>query len=75
MAFDPSIVCEVDRFRSVYCYVGLLEVRLLVSFPSCSVFVVCKAPVVLLTSVKRCLLKVSVPAFQSQSLKIVCTVG
>ena len=29
----------------------------------------------LLTSVKRRLLQVSVPAFQSQSLKIVCTVG
>ena len=28
-----------------------------------------------LTSVKRRLLQVSVPAFQSQSLKIVCSVG
>ena len=46
MGFDPSIVSQVGRFRSVYCSVGLLEVRLLISFPFFFVEVVCKAPVV-----------------------------
>ena len=63
VGFDLSII---SRIR-------LLEVRLSVSFLSwISRFVRRRY---LLTSVKWRLLQVSVPAFQSQSLKIVCTVG
>ena len=63
VGFDLSVI---SRIR-------LLEVHLSVSF-----FVLDKSFVrrrYLLTSVERHLLQVSVPAFRSQSLKIVYTVG
>ena len=44
------------------------------SIPVCSIWE-SHPPPPGLTSVKRSLLQISVPAFQSQSLKIVCTVG
>ena len=63
VGFDLSIISRIH----------LLEVRL-----SGFVFVLDKSFVrrcYLLTSVKRHLLQVRVPAFHSQSLKIVCAVG
>ena len=73
MGFDPSIVSQIGRFlvrvlfsRSVRSpFVGFVSVMDKSS--------VRRRP--LLTSVKRRLFWVSVPAFQSQSLKIVCAAG
>ena len=69
-----KFVIFIGRFRSFYHQQDLSVRSPFVSF----VFVLDKSFVrrqYLLSSVKRCLLQITVPAFQSHSFKVVCTVG